>query len=55
MKTITIRQKRVKTFKDISIQCERISTMYLNGHGTDKMYEMVQDIYFKVVKANGGY
>ena len=56
MTTITIKQKRVKSFNEISIQCERIFTLHVSkGLGTDKMYDMVEKIFFKVLKKNGGY
>jgi hypothetical protein len=56
MTTIKIKQKRVKTFNDISVQCERIFTLHIsNGCGTEKMYEMVEEIFFNVLKKNGGY
>jgi hypothetical protein len=56
MTTITIRQKRVKSFKEISIQCERIFTLHISkGCGTDKMFETCESIYFKVLQKNGGY
>ena len=53
--TITITTKRTKTFKDVSVQCERIITMHLQGFGTDAMLEKVEKIFFKVMKKNGGY
>ena len=52
---ISIKHKKAKTFKDVSIQCERIFTLYINGFGTDKMYQSCESIYFKVYKENGGY
>ena len=55
MKTIEIRQTKVKTFKDISIQCERIITLNLKGYGTSKMMQVVETVYFNVLKENGGY
>lgn len=58
MTTIAIqhRVKRVKSFKDISIQCERIFTLHIsNGYGTEKMYHMCERLYFKALQKNGGY
>ena len=55
MTTITITQKRIKTFNDISIQCERIFTLRMKGFGTDAMLERVETIFFKVMEKNGGY
>ena len=55
MATIIIKQKREKTFKDISIQCERIFTYHIKGYGTEKMYSLAEEIFFKVVQKNGGY
>jgi len=55
MATIIIKQKREKTFKDISIQCERIFTLHINGYGSEKMYKMVEEIFFNVIEKNGGY
>ena len=49
----TIRIKRVKTFNDISLQCERIFTLHIHGYGSDKMYEVCEEIFFKVLKKNG--
>lgn len=43
----------MKTFKQISDQCERIMTMYLAGYGTRKMIEKVEEIFFKVYKTAG--
>ena len=51
--TITITTKRTKTFKDVSVQCERIITMHLNGFGTDAMLEKVEEIFFNVLKKHG--
>ena len=55
MITIQVTSKRVKTFQDVSIQCERIITMHLHGYGTDKMIKRCETIYFKLLKKNGGY
>ena len=58
MATIAIqhRVKKVKTFNEISAQCERIFTLHIsNGCGTEKMFEMVEEIFFKALKKNGGY
>lgn len=41
----------MKTFKEISQQCERIASLYLKGYGTKKMIERVEDIFFKVYNA----
>ncbi len=38
----------MKTFKQISAQCERIAKLYLKGYGTKKMYEKVEEIFFRV-------
>jgi len=53
MATITITQRKKKSFKDISIQCERIFTMHLYGYGTQHMIEVCEDIFFRVLKKNG--
>lgn len=54
--TIQHRIKRVKSFKEISIQCERIFTLHIsNGYGTEKMYQKCETLYFKVLQKNGGY
>lgn len=44
---------KVKTFKEISVQCERIFTMHLKGYGTSHMIEICETIYFKLLKTNG--
>ena len=36
----------MKTFKQISDQCERIARLYLKGFGTEKMIKKVEDIFF---------
>lgn len=38
----------MKTFRQISQQCERIMSMYLKGYGTETMRERVESIFFKV-------
>lgn len=45
--------KPQKTFKEISIQCERISTLYLEGFGTETMYQKCETIYLKIVAKIG--
>lgn len=42
----------MKTFKQISKQCERIARLYLKGYGTKKMYENVEDIFFRAYNAS---
>ena len=42
--------KRTKSFKDICSQCERISTLYLNGYGTEKMLTFAEDIFLQFIK-----
>lgn len=37
----------MKTFKQISEQCERIAKLYLRGYGTKRMYEKVEEIFFR--------
>lgn len=53
--TIIIRKRETKTFKDVSIQCERIYTLHLKGYGTDTMIDKVEEIFFKAMEKNGGY
>ena len=55
MITIQVTSKRVKTFQDVSIQCERILTMHFHGYGTKTMIERVETIFFEMLKKNGGY
>ena len=55
MTTIQIKQRRIKTFKDVSIQCERIFTLHNNGYGTANMIERCEIIFFSQMKKNGGY
>ena len=38
----------MKTFEQISQQCERIANLYLKGYGTKKMLERAEDIFFKL-------
>lgn len=49
----TIVTRRTKSFKDICSQCERIFSMHLHGYGSDKMLEMVETIFFKVIEKTG--
>lgn len=37
----------MKTFKQISDQCERIMRLYLAGYGTSKMLKEVEEIFFR--------
>lgn len=55
MITATIKIKRIKSFNDISIQCERIFSLHLHGYGTEQMIEKCEAIFFKAMKKNGGY
>ena len=55
MATIIIRKRETKSFKTISIQCERIYTLHLKGYGSEKMLQMVEEIFFKAMQKNGGY
>lgn len=43
----------MKTYKQISAQCERIISLYLKGYGTKRMYEKVEGIFFKVYYTAG--
>ena len=45
--------KKKKTYKEISIQCERISTLYLKGYGTEAMYQKCETIYLKIIAKIG--
>ena len=45
--------KTKKTYKEISIQCERISTLYLKGYGTEAMYQKCETIYLKIIAKIG--
>lgn len=38
-----------KTFKDISKQMERIWSLYYNGYGTDKMFQMCENFFMKLL------
>lgn len=38
----------MKTFKQISDQCERIISLYLKGYGTKRMYETVENAFFSI-------
>ncbi len=53
MITITIKQKRVKTMKDISLQMERITTLYLDGYGNEKSYNRCEKIFLDLLIKNG--
>lgn len=54
---VTIRKqiKRTKSFKDYSVQIERIITLYYQGYGNDRMYTFCEETYFRLLKENGGY
>lgn len=48
--------KRIKSFNEISMQCERIFTLHISkGFGTEKMFQFCEMVYFKVLSLNGGY
>ena len=38
----------MKTFKQVSNQCERIMRLYLAGYGTAKMIERVESVFFNI-------
>lgn len=40
----------MKTFKQISEQCERIMRLYLLGYGTREMLERAENIFFRVYR-----
>lgn len=44
---------KIKTFKEISLQCERIFNLHVCGFGTDRMFEMCEQIYFRLLAKNG--
>ena len=46
-------QKRVKSLNDISIQTERIITLYYKGYGTDRMYQFCETIMLNLLKKYG--
>lgn len=50
-----IKTKKIKSFKDVSIQMERIITLYNQGYGNKKIYEFCEQVYFKLLNENGGY
>lgn len=52
--TIIFKQRKTKSFKDISLQCERIFTLHINkGFGTNKMFNTAENIYFRMLQSNG--
>lgn len=55
MTRIQIKQRKIKTFKEVSIQCERIFTLHNNGYGTANMLERCEMIFFGIMQKNGGY
>ncbi len=55
MTTIVLRQRKVKTFKEVSVQMERIVTLYYKGYGSERMFHICEDIYFREYHKNGGY
>lgn len=46
-------QKRVKSLNEISIQTERIITLYYKGYGTDRMYQFCETIMLSLLKKYG--
>lgn len=42
----------MKTFKQISDQCERIAKLYYKGFGTRKMIEKCEEIFFNAYKVS---
>lgn len=55
MTTIVVRQRKVKTFKEVSVQMERIVTLYYKGYGSERMFRICEGIYFREYHKNGGY
>lgn len=45
----------MKTFKQISRQCERIISLYLAGYGTKKMIKKVKEIFFNIPELSKQY
>lgn len=46
-------QKRAKSLNDISVQTERIITLYYKGYGTDRMYHFCEAIMLNLLKKYG--
>lgn len=46
-------QKRVKSLNDISVQTERIITLYYKGYGTERMYQFCETIMLNLLKKYG--
>ena len=49
------RNKRRKTFAEISAQCERIAELFVQGYGTRKMVEFCAQLYLDAVRTHGNY
>jgi len=45
--------KRVKSLNEISVQIERIVTLYYKGYGTDRMYQFCDAIMMGLLKKYG--
>ena len=50
-----VKTRKVKTWKEVSIQVERIVTLYYKGYGSEKMFHTCENIYFREYEKNGGY
>ena len=46
-------QKRVKSLNEISIQTERIITLYYKGYGPERMYQFCETIMLRLLKKYG--
>lgn len=45
--------KKVKSFSEISMQCERIFMLHMMGFGTERMFSMCEVLFFRVLALNG--
>lgn len=46
--------KRIKSFQEISKQCERIFTLYIKYNcGTERMFAFCEEVYFKLLNQYG--
>ena len=50
-----VKTRKIKTWKEVSIQVERIVTLYYKGYGSEKMFHTCENIYFREYEKNGGY
>ena len=52
-KQVIIKDRKVKTYKDYSVQMERIYTLSFKGYGTTMMLEKCEQFFSVIISKNG--